>query len=420
MKALLAKIDAITSSKGWHTLADIWPALIALALPWSTSAVGIIAIFWLVSVLGTIRTHPFLEALALPASWIPVAFFSLGVLGMFWTRDPWLARLQGLEPLLRLLFLPLILYQYRRSAHAHWVFYGFLASCTILMVISWMLFFFPQMRFTKAHGFDVTGIPVRNAIDQGHEFALCCFGLIYALWRSMHRKQLLSLALYSILLGGFILNLLFVAFSRTIAVYVVPVLLLFAFKYFSGRLLLVVLITFGGSLFLAWQSSPVLRGRLMNVTIEYQQYVDANRPTSLGQRLAYWEASLAWIQRAPLLGNGTGSTKRLFAAEAAGKEGAWSEAVRNPHNQTLYVAVQWGLVGSLLLYSMWFIHLSLFRGTSFVAWIGACIVLQNMLSSLLNSHLFDFAEGWIYVLGVGVAGGLTSKVVAPAQQDLES
>jgi hypothetical protein len=28
-----------------------------------------------------------------------------------------------------------------------------------------------------------------------------------------------------------------------------------------------------------------------------------------------------------------------------------------------------------------------------------------MLSSLLNSHLFDSVEGWIYVIGVGVAGG---------------
>ena len=25
---------------------------------------------------------------------------------------------------------------------------------------------------------------------------------------------------------------------------------------------------------------------------------------------------------------------------------------------------------------------------------------------MTDSHLFDFAEGWIYVLGVGVAGGM--------------
>ena len=36
-------------------------------------------------------------------------------------------------------------------------------------------------------------------------------------------------------------------------------------------------------------------------------------------------------------------------------------------------------------------------------------MLQNFLSSLFNSHLFDFHEGWMYVLGVGVAGGMVLK-----------
>jgi len=36
-------------------------------------------------------------------------------------------------------------------------------------------------------------------------------------------------------------------------------------------------------------------------------------------------------------------------------------------------------------------------------------VLQNMFTSLFNSHLFDFHEGWMYVLGVGVAGGMVLR-----------
>ena len=37
------------------------------------------------------------------------------------------------------------------------------------------------------------------------------------------------------------------------------------------------------------------------------------------------------------------------------------------------------------------------------------VVLQNMFSSLFNSHLFDFHEGWMYVLGVGIAGGMVLR-----------
>jgi hypothetical protein len=71
---------------------------------------------------------------------------------------------------------------------------------------------------------------------------------------------------------------------------------------------------------------------------------------------------------------------------------------------------QWGLLGCVLLYAMWFCHLLLFNGISLSSWIGLLVVVQNIVSSLLNSHLFDFHEGWLYVLGVGVAGGTALKM----------
>jgi hypothetical protein len=99
----------------------------------------------------------------------------------------------------------------------------------------------------------------------------------------------------------------------------------------------------------------------------------------------------------------------LFDRESAGKTGDWAQPLRNPHNQTMYVAIQWGLLGCVILYAMWYAHLSLFRGPGFAAWIGLIVVVQNFVSSLFNSHLFDFGEGWIYVLGVGVAGAMAAQ-----------
>ena len=43
------------------------------------------------------------------------------------------------------------------------------------------------------------------------------------------------------------------------------------------------------------------------------------------------------------------------------------------------------------------------------AWIGLLVVVQNILSSLFNSHIVDFHAGWMYVLGVGVAGGMVLR-----------
>ena len=92
--------------------------------------------------------------------------------------------------------------------------------------------------------------------------------------------------------------------------------------------------------------------------------------------------------------------------------------IGNPHNQTLNVAVQWGIVGVVVLYAMWLVHLLLFRGDGLAAWIGLLVVVQNIFTSLFNSHLFDFHEGWMYVLGVGVAGGMVLQARRPEQRSV--
>jgi len=75
----------------------------------------------------------------------------------------------------------------------------------------------------------------------------------------------------------------------------------------------------------------------------------------------------------------------------------------------LAVAIQIGLVGAAVLWAMWIAHLLLFHGSGLVEWVGLVIVVQNIVGSLFNSHLFDFDQGWVYVLGVGIAGGMTLK-----------
>jgi O-antigen ligase len=69
-----------------------------------------------------------------------------------------------------------------------------------------------------------------------------------------------------------------------------------------------------------------------------------------------------------------------------------------------------------VLYAMWLMHLSLFRGEGLANWVGLLVVVQNIVTSLFNSHLFDFHEGWMYVLGVGIAGGMALAQRVDAQR----
>jgi hypothetical protein len=137
--------------------------------------------------------------------------------------------------------------------------------------------------------------------------------------------------------------------------------------------------------------------------------MDSKALTSSGQRVSFYLASLNFIRQAPIIGHGTGTIGALFEQAVREKTGAAQWLSNNPHNQTFAVAIQLGLVGIVVLWAMWIAHLLLFRGSGLVEWIGLVIVVQNIVGSLFNSHLFDFGQGWIYVLGVGVTGGMALK-----------
>ena len=106
-----------------------------------------------------------------------------------------------------------------------------------------------------------------------------------------------------------------------------------------------------------------------------------------------------------MIGQGKGTIRSLYEKSAVGQAGAAGEVSANPYNQTFAVGIQLGLVGVAVLWAMWISHLMLFRGGGLAAWVGLIVVVQNIVGSFFNSHLFDFTQGWVYVVGVGVAGG---------------
>ena len=70
----------------------------------------------------------------------------------------------------------------------------------------------------------------------------------------------------------------------------------------------------------------------------------------------------------------------------------------DPFQQTLAVGIQLGLVGIAVLWATWIAHLLFFRGNTLPAWIGFVVVTQNIVGSMLNTHLFNSTQGWIYVV----------------------
>jgi hypothetical protein len=397
----------------WATTTDIFFVLVALSLPWSTSLVAIFAVAALITMAPFFDAKAFLEIFKRPVSALPVALFLLAVAGMLWSEAPWGARLYSAGPAAKLLMVPVLFYHFERSARGIQVFAAFLVSCIALMAMSWLVAFDPHLALKRGADY---GVPVKSYIDQSQEFALCAVVLAYPVISLLRARRLAAALLLSAVIAGFVVNMAFVVVSRTALVTMPVMLAVFAalhLKWRTSLIIFCVAIVLSG---LAFAASPNLRWTLQTFSRDYRLYSEQNAPTSMGLRLQFWQKSLRFVADAPMFGHGTGSIEHLFEQAAVGKIGASAEVVRNPHNQTLSVAVQWGLLGVLLLYAMWLAHLCLFGGEGLMAWIGLMVVVQNFFTSLFNSHIFDFNEGWMYVLGVGIAGAAALKALRSRQE----
>jgi O-antigen ligase len=403
----------------WHDPAarilnvDLLTVLIAILLPWSTTGVVIAAVLWFIALVPTLEVGAFWRSLKRPFCVLPIALFALALVGTLWSDVPWGERLYAVGPTVKLLVLPLLLYHFERTARGVWVFIAFLASCMLLMASSWLVAFDPNLSlklYLSRRPYEpANGILVKNYIDQSQEFVLCAVALAYPVMTFLRTNRIRLAALLIAVSLSFVVNMMFVVISRTALVTMPIMLAVFTLLHLKWRSIVIIVCTaavLGG---LAWATSPRLRGTAETFLSDYQFYKERNLPTSLGLRLVFWQKSLRFISEAPVFGHGTGSIRALFEEAAVDQFGAAAEVVANPHNQTLNVAIQWGVIGIVLLYAMWLAHLLLFRGDGLATWIGLLVVVQNVFTSLFNSHLFDFHEGWMYVLGVGVAGGMTLR-----------
>lgn len=388
----------------WRKVADGLAVAVVVAIPWSTSAAYILIGLWAVALVPTIEPEEWREVIKHPAAWLPVALIVLAAAGMLWAAEvQWRGRLDGFGSFAKLIALPLLFVQFRNSPRAHWVFIGFLVSCSLLLLASWTMVLTGMKPFTK--GSTSYGVPVRDYIVQSQEFILCAVGLIYVVHLRL-REQRFGIALALAALAAlFLINVMFVAPSRTGLVTAPALLVILVIAHCRWAVSLAVGLAIIAAAAAAFVVSPKIQARMLGIVTEIQDYKTRQVATSAGQRYDYWTASIGIVAKAPVIGHGTGSVHDSFV-RAAAERGSLKPATTNPHNQTLTIAIQLGGVGVVLLFAMWLSHALLFRCGGLAGWVGLAVVAQNILGSLFNNHLFDFTQAWIYMFGVGVAGGI--------------
>jgi O-antigen ligase len=403
----LSTVNGVDQAK-LARLADVLVVAVAVSLPWSTSATAILVVLWLLALIPTLRWADIRRELATPAGGLPVLLVALGLAGMLWADVTLLERWKGFDSYLKLLMTPLLFVQYRRSDHGAWVFAGYVFSCVALLAATTVVMATPSLSDILVQH----KVLVKSAATQSGEFVTCIFGLMFLARDAIDQRRWRWVLGFMVVMSAMLASILYVAIGRTALVIVLVLLILFAIRKLSSQGIMLV---FSGAILvgiIVWSSSPYLRERTNEIWSDLRKYKAADTFTSSGERLVFWEKSLRFFSQAPAIGHGTGTIRSLYQKSAMGETGAAGEVSANPHNQTFAIGIQLGLVGVAVLWAMWIAHLLLFRGEGLAEWIGLVLVVQNIVGSVFNSHLFDFVQGWTYVIGVGVAGGLVLKGVA--------
>jgi O-antigen ligase len=382
------------------SLAADWLVVgVAVSLPWSTSLTGILTVLWLITLAPTLRLVELRRIASTPAGALPLVFVALALIGMTWADIPFRARLEGLESFLKFLAMPLLFFQYANSPRGYRVLLGFVVSVALVMPLSWLFFALP----TPPWPTNEVGVPVKDRILLSEMFVICAFWIApFALdaWRTGARVRAIALAA---LMAAFFLNIIYVTTARTAFVVIVVLVLLFGWwraRWHGVLIAVAVGVALGAA---AWSISPHLRERISGIGTEITDTLSTGKDTSAGARMLFWMGSLELLRERPFFGYGTGAIREAFRRIEPDPGAA---PPPNPHNQILATALQLGAVGVAVLLAFWLSHLLLFRGGDLVSWFGLVMVVQNAVASLFNSHLFDFGQGWLYVFGVGVLGGM--------------
>ena len=152
----------------------------------------------------------------------------------------------------------------------------------------------------------------------------------------------------------------------------------------------------------AASASDTLHQRFHTAVSEVESSHERGITTSIGQRLEYASKSVDLIEARPILGWGTGSYAMEYCRIAKSPE--WCKlGAYNPHNQFLFFAVQFGLLGLVALVA-WLVAagITLRRLPVCEQLVGFSLLATLVVHSMLDSPLYIVTEGTWYPLMLGI------------------
>jgi|WetSurMetagenome_2_1015567.scaffolds.fasta_scaffold174181_2 O-antigen ligase len=359
----------------------------AFCIPLSTSLTNVLFSFIVITSLAAGNWHAKAKLLFRnPVVWFFLAFFVLFVVGLTYTTAPISEALDQVKKYDKFLFAIFFLPLFATERVRNYAIYAFLSAVLIMLVASYLKAF-GLIQYSIANGGPVE-------IFKGHiEFS---FLLAFAAYLIMN--LLLDQAHYRLFLSIFLLlimfNLFFMGYGRSGYFVFICLVGLLCLQRIHGKHLIFAIVGIIVFVTLVGFFSNTVKDRFTAVFKDIHTYQqDKNSETSMGLRIGFVKNSLQLIKKHPIFGTGTGSLRVEYAKLTPTPK----FLTKNPHNEYLNITVQFGIVGLLLLLSMFGYQLWLSKQLPInMRYFVQAVTISIMLGCLANSWLMDTTEGHFY------------------------
>lgn len=366
--------------------------LFAFALPLSTSAGSILAILlvlaWMIS--GNM-TEKFEEIFHNPVAVAVLIYIVLHVLGLLWSENlEW--GLMILKKQWKLLLFPLFLTMVKKE-HINYYMAAFIAAifikaCKVYLVWFGIISLPPSSVFTTIGTTHVVYNPM---------LALVCYILLQNL---LFTKLTPTNRIFQTALLFFFSFNMFITAGRTGQIVFFVLLAVALFQYFykvskvkllAGLVLLPLLMT------VTYQCSTTFSDRVDLAVTELQGY-ESKEITSVGLRVWFYKNTVIVIKDNLLTGTGTGDFpmeyKKINAINSPNLPNT-----DNPHNQYLMILAQFGLIGFVILISIFCCQLILaFKQKDFLTPLRQAFPIFFLVIMLAETYLMVYGTGFLFSL----------------------
>ena len=362
--------------------------------------IGMIVLIWLLS--GNYKDK-FNQITNNKLAVLSILFFSLHVIGLIWTDDiKW--GLTIVKKMSDFLFLLPILLTITKREYIKYYISAFILAMTLTEMLSYLVWFEVIDPLHKATVGNPT--PTMSHISYNPYLTFAIYLIAHEL---LNNESLSSFSkyLYSVFALTMSINM-FITGGRAGQVMFFAMITILIFQYYNSKKIkaAVLSIIILPSIFMtAYSVSPQFNNRVHQALGDLYSYSSGEVNTSIGQRISFTLNSLKIIQENPIIGVGTGDFPNEYKMVNIKNSPDVSLTV-NPHNMYILTTVQLGLLGLIIMLSM-FYHQFKFAVTSKITVVRDLGVALPMLflvimwsDSYLLGHfttiLFIFFSSFLY------------------------